>query len=348
MVNHMRGTQKKITDFQPGSVARTLVEGPAVEVEELYLQMFLGLREAIPVATFLSFGFDKKPSARATGFVSVSADDPIDNPITVPEGATFTTVDGRVYTSTETVIWQVGESFVRIPVRAEDAGTTGNAAAGMIDRSSFFGSGFTISNSAINTGRDVETDPEREARFAEFVGALSRGTVAACLYAAKQAEVLDENGISAEYVTRVGILENPGYVRLYIRSSSGYPSAALQAAGQRIIDGYRDPGRIVPGYRSGGVRVDVLPMVDRAVALAVRVGMLDGFVLDAGVEQLLNDAFSTVLAGVRPGQVLLIGDLVDELLRVPGVLQVVPESNANIVCGEFEALVAGALSVTPV
>ncbi len=41
MVNHMRGTQKKVTDFQKGSVARTLVEAAAVENEELYLQMFL-------------------------------------------------------------------------------------------------------------------------------------------------------------------------------------------------------------------------------------------------------------------------------------------------------------------
>lgn len=76
MINHMRGTQNKVTDFQPGSVARTLVEGPAVEIEELYLQMFIGLREAIPIATFQSFGFDKLPASYGSGYVSISKSAP--------------------------------------------------------------------------------------------------------------------------------------------------------------------------------------------------------------------------------------------------------------------------------
>ena len=37
MLNHARSVTSKITDFQPGSVARTIMEAPAVEVEELVL-----------------------------------------------------------------------------------------------------------------------------------------------------------------------------------------------------------------------------------------------------------------------------------------------------------------------
>lgn len=36
-INHARAVSDKITDFQPGSVARTIMEAPAVEIEELYL-----------------------------------------------------------------------------------------------------------------------------------------------------------------------------------------------------------------------------------------------------------------------------------------------------------------------
>jgi hypothetical protein len=36
MINHMRGTQSDITDFVIGSKARTLVEAPAIEMDELY------------------------------------------------------------------------------------------------------------------------------------------------------------------------------------------------------------------------------------------------------------------------------------------------------------------------
>lgn len=348
IVNHMRGTTNKITDFQPGSVARTLVEGPAVEVEELYLQMFLGLREAIPVATFLSFDFDTLPMRRAHGFVSLSVDEPLTEDLVVPLGTVFTAEDGRTYTSTEAVTWPTGTSLIRIPVQADTNGLAGNIAGGLITSSPAFGDGYTISNSAIENGRDVESDAEREARFAEFVGALSRGTVQACLYATKLANVLDSDGNIYEYVSRIGLSEMPGFVRIYIYSSRGIPSADLLANAQQIIDGWRDPasGKITPGYRAGGVRVDVLPMVERAVDFAVGVEMLPGYSLTPAVVQQLNDIFATVISGVETEDVLYVGTIVDELLGVTGVKRIVPDSNENIVCGANETLVPGAFTAT--
>lgn len=348
-VNHARAVTDKITDFQPGSVARTLMEAPAVEVEELYMQMFLGLRDAIPVATFLSFGFGKLPAAVAHGWVSVSTEQAPAEAMVVPAGTTFTAADGRVYTSTADVTWPAGDNVVRVPVAYSTAGLAGNIAAGLITSSSFFDLGYTISNSAIETGRDVETDDEREARFAEYIASLSRGTVDACRYAAGQAVVLDADGNRYEYVTRVGLLETPGYVRIYIYSSRGAASADLIANGQRIIDGWRDEttGARVPGYRAGGVRVDVLKMVERAITLSIAVEMFPGYELNADVEQRLGDIFSNAVRSIEPGGTLYLGTLVELLLAVPGVRQIVPSTNENIICAVNEALVPGALNVTP-
>lgn len=348
ILNHMRGTQKKVTDFQPGSVARTLIEGPAVEVEELYMQMFIGLREAIPVATFLSFGFDKLPMRRAHGFVSVAADEPLEEDRLIPEGTVFTAIDGRTYTSTAIVTWEQGSSVIRIPVQADSNGLAGNIAGGLITESSLFGDGFTISNPAIESGRDAETDDEREARFADFVASLSRGTVVACTYAAKSATVLDEDGNIYEYVTRVGLVEDPGFVRIYVYSSRGLASAELLTTAQRIIDGWRDEttGQITPGYRAGGVRVDVMRMNERAVPLSIAVQMLPGYELTSSVEQQLGDTYGTMLAGVQPGEVLYLGTVIDELLTVASVKRVVPQTNENIVCGAFETLIPGVFTVS--
>lgn len=343
IVNHMRGTTTKITDFQPGSVARTLVEGPAVEVEELYLQMFIGLREAIPVATFLSFGFDKLPARYARGFASISIETPLTAPLLISAGTVFTAQDGRTYISSADVTWAAGENVVRVPITATQEGLAGNIAAGVITSSPAFGSDYTISNSAIDNGSDAETDEEREARFAEFVKALSRGTVDACLYAAKMARVLDADGNLVEYVTRTGIIEMPGYVKIYIYSSAGVASVQLIANAQKIINGSRDDqtGAITPGYRSGGVRVDIMPMVQRAVPFAVQVEMLSGYSLTAAVKQQMSDTFSSTVAAAQPGTVLLVGAIVDELLSIAGVKKVVPLTNENIVCGQFEALIGG-------
>jgi Baseplate J-like protein len=346
-INHARSVTTKITDFQPGSVARTLMEASAVEIEELYLQMFLGLRDAIPVATFQSFGFTKLPAARASGFVSVSRPAPVVSPLAIPIGTLFTAVDGRIYESTAAVTWAASQTVVRVPVSYGTAGLAGNIAAGLITASSAFGDGYTVSNPAITTGRDPETDAEREARFAEFVGALSRGTVYACLYAAREPVVLDENGNVFEYVTRAGLDEQPGLVRIYLYTNRGEPSSEMLVAAQAMLDGSRNDqlGTITPGYRSAGVEVQVLPMLERAVPLAVQVGMFPGYTLNSTVEQRLGDIMTAELAAVPPGATLYLGSLVESMLAVPGVASIVPTTTSNIVCGPSEALVAGVLTV---
>ena len=347
-VNHARGVTTKITDFQPGSVARTLMEAPAVEIEELYLQMFLGLRDAIPVATFLSFGFERLPAATAIGYVSISKNPAPTSSISIPKGITFSSTDGRVYTSIADVIWFSGQSVISVQVAASSAGSSGNVAQGVINSCSLFNSDYIVSNSTIDSGRDIETDSEREARFAEFVGALSRGTVFACLYGAGQAKILDVDGNIFEYVAKRGVLEQPGHVTIYLYSNRGIPSPELIAVGQKIIDGSRDEatGIVTPGYRAGGVRFDVLPMVERSVPLSINVGMLDGYTLNASVNQQLGDIYGTAIRAVEPGTTLYLGALVDKLLAADGVRTIVPVTNSNIVCGVNEVLMPGTLTTS--
>lgn len=347
-INFARAVTDKITDFQPGSVARTIMEAPAVEMEELYMQFFLGLRDAIPVATFLSFGFEKLPAARAVGRVSVSSQTPLVADLLIPAGTEFSATDGRKYTSISDVTWAAGTSVVQILVQHTTAGLVGNISAGGMTSSPFFGAEYTVSNQPIETGRDIETDAEREARFAEFVQSISRGTMAACTYAAQQSVVLDGDGNRAEYVSRVGVDEQAGRVFIYLYSSLGRPSAELLADGQTRIDGSKDDvtGAVTPGYRAAGIRFDVIPMTERAVSMFIQVEMLPGYTLTAAVEQQLGDIFSSQIRAVQPGDTLYLGSLVDALLAVPGILSIVPSSNENIVCAVNEALIPAALTVT--
>lgn len=349
MVNHLRGTTTKVTDVQPGSVARTLIEAPAVEIEELYLQMFTGLREAIPVSTFLSFGFGKLPAKYASGYVSVLAGVAPAQPITIPIGTVFSTIDSRNYLTTAEVVWAAGASSIRLQVTAAQPGSRYNASEGIVDTSSLFGEGFTIGNSAIDTGRDVETDTEQEARFAEYVAALSRGTDVAIKKAAKDARVFDTDGAIFEYVARVGLAITPGYVRVYIYSSRGTPSATLLADAQKIIDGYVNPdtGVIVEGYSAAGIRAQVLPITERAVDYSAQVSMLSGYQLTDEIKQSLKDTYATALTSILPGETLYAGDLETDMLGVIGASKLVSSITSNITCGVFEALVPGTFVVTP-
>lgn len=348
MINHMRGTQTKITDFQPGSGARTLVEGPAVEIEELYMQMFIGLREAIPVAVFQSFGFDKLPPRYSRGFVSVSAAVAPQEAFVVPAGTEFARDDRFVYTSTQDVAWNAGVPTITVPVVAEAPGANGNTGINTITASTYFDTAFTIGNQPITSGRDAEREEDREARFSEFVQSLSQGTEIACIYAAKQASVRDEAGNILESVTRHGYTEIAGYFKIYVYSTRGIPSPELIADGQRMLDGYRDPDTgepIVVGVRAAAIRGDVLPMSERAVSMGIRVRMRTGYALTNVVRQALLDTYAVSIRGVQPGSTLLIDNLRSALLGTRDVIEVALSSTQNITCDVSEALVPGNVTV---
>lgn len=348
ILNHARGATSKITDLQPGSVARTIMESPAVEIEELYLQIFNGLREAIPVATFKSFGFDKLPAKFARGFVTIkAAAAPTANSV-VAAGTVFTAEDGRQYLSSEAVAWLAGAVSVRVPIIAAAAGISYNISAGSINASPAYDSSYTISNAAISNGSDVESDTEREARFADYIASLSGGTTVACAYAAGKATLLDADGNITEYVTRTGLSEIAGSVTIYIYSSAGLPSRELVTKAQTLIDGYKDPdtAKITPGYRAGGVRVEVVSMVERAVPLNARVSLFAGYTLNDAMKQLIADSFATLLTTVSPGGILYADDIETAVLRVPGVKSVVIDTTENIQCGASQALVSGTVTVT--
>lgn len=348
IINHMRGTQTKITDFQPGSVGRTLVEGPAVEIEELYLQMFIGLREAIPVATFQSFGFDKLPPIYASGYVSVSA--PTAPTVTriIPAGTLFYSSNGKTYTSTSDVAWNAGVSLISIPVIASEPGAVGNIAAGQITSSPAFDSSHTISNEPISNGQDQESDEAREARFAEFVASLSRGTKVACMYIAKQASVRDVNGNILERVTRIGYSEIAGYFKIFLYSSRGVPSADLIANGKMLLEGMEDPDTgevLVVGYVAAGIRGDIIAMRERQVGMTIRVRMRSGASLTNAVRQSLTDTYSIAIRNIQPGETLLIDNLRALLLGTQNVTEVALSTAQNITCEQSEALIPGTVVI---
>ncbi len=348
-INHAKSVSDRATDFLPGSAIRTLLEAPAVEIEELYIQMFLGLRDAIPTAVFESFQFNRLQPAYAHGFVSVATTPAPVIAFVVPIDTVFSAADGRTYKSTAAVTWGIGQLSINIPVVAVTIGLDGNIISGQINSSPSFNSSYSISNSDILTGRDLETDSEREIRFAEYIASLSRGTVVACLYAAKLAEVLASDGTVYEYVTRRGLAETGGRVYIYLYSSRGIPSAQLLLNAQRIIDGYKDPdtGAITEGYAAAGVRFDVLAMTERLVPFSVKVGMQTGYALTDAVKQQIADIYASVIRSVEPETTLQQGTIVELMLAADGVQSIVPQTSENVVCSVNEALKAGVLTIAP-
>lgn len=269
MLNWLRSTQTKITDFNTGSVARTMLESTAIEMEELYLRMFIGLREAIPVSVYNTFGFDKLPAVKASVTLRFTAPAPAASAITVPAGSGARVPGGNItYLTTTSGTIAIGQTYVDVLAAADTAGTVGNTTSAVITElvGSLAGISSVTNPAPVVNGRDEETDDERLTRFRSYVSSLARGTVSAVLYGVKTSALKDSLGQAYEYAALASLeepwLANPalpiGLVNVYIHNGAGGASVDLVAQAQRVVDGYYLPdGTAVPGWKSAGVKVVV-------------------------------------------------------------------------------------------
>lgn len=352
MINHVRGTNPNLTDFSVGAVGRTLLEAPAVELEELYLQMLNGLVESIPVATYQAFSFARRAATYATGQVTFVANVAPIQDIDIAAG-TVVLVPGtaKEYETSATATLAVGETEVTVPIQALLAGTAGNTLSGTITKLQATIAGIdSLTNAlAITSGLDQETDGERKARFGAYIATLARATIDAIEYGASTAVVRDVGGNVVEYVDRVGLVEEiPGRVSVYIFNGQGSTSDDLVTEAQKIIDGYVDSGTgaRVAGYRAGGTMVTVRKMTEQAVAFTVVLTMDPGYTVN-GVASTVQAAFEEYLSEVTAGSSFYAAELTARVVTVEGVANaLISAPAADIAATANTALVPGAISIT--
>ena len=341
MIAHMRATQSEVTDFTVGSVARTLVEAPAIEIDEFYQRLLFGLLESIPVAVFDAFGFAALPALPASGQVRYTLSVLRSTPLAIPAGSIVkVSTDRRRYLVTQDAEIPAGQLSVLVSVRAEVPGVDWNASVGEIDQSlSSLAEQVAVTNPLpLSNGRDEESVEDRKRRFISFVGSLSRGTVYANDYAARSTMLVDGSGVPIEYVTHVGIDEVPGYAAIYIYSSAGVPSAALLAKIDDVINGHRENGVVVPGYRPVGVQVEVLPMSERKIDVELNAWAFSGVTPPQSVINAIRDAISRAIAAVEPGDVLYVDQVSAAALSVREVERVNIGMTENIRAGINQVL----------
>jgi hypothetical protein len=129
MINWISSTTTKITDFNVGSVVRTLLEAVAMELEELYYQLQLATEEAIDEAIYRTFNFPRNPPKKATGterFTRLTGTTAI---VTIPQG----TILG---TDTEPAVTFETQADATIPSITGSA--TGGGTTTLVDTASNF------------------------------------------------------------------------------------------------------------------------------------------------------------------------------------------------------------------
>lgn len=349
MLNWLRANTTKVTDVNRGSVVRTMLEAPAAEIEELYLQMLLGLREAIPVSVYNTFGFDALTAFAASGTLRFSASGPVASPVSVPIGSAAR-VPGKTisYITIADAVIGIGDTYVDVQAAADTVGSIGNTSAATITEfvASIDGVVSVTNPQPLVNGRDAESEDDRRARFRDMILALARGTISAVLYGAKTAKLYDGSGNVIEYVASAFLVEPwitdhaqaVAMFKVYIHNGASSTSGTLVTLAQKIVDGYYDAdGLPVPGWKAAGCAAIVIASTDVPVAITGTVYVAAGYD-GATVVADATDALQIYIQKVGAGRNVLLAELIAIVKRdVPGVVNVVltvPSADVAIAVSE--------------
>lgn len=357
VINYMRSVTDRITDFSVGSVARTMVEAPAAEIDELYQKMFIGLREAIPVAIYQAFDFEQRPAVNASGTVRVNiTPQATDTVISANTAFRLPNNAGSYLSQSDTTI-VAGGSFADIYVVSANTGAAGNIVALQTFTLSPTVSPVTSASNlaAFSNGLPAETEAQRKVRFTEFVGALNHGTVAAIMYGLKLASLTDANGNVTETVQYRSVIEpyldDPGrpiaLVECYIHNGTGGASSELLARAREVIHGYYDDsGTAVPGWKSAGVQVDIYAATTITVAVTGAVTVLPGYD-SVSVKAAASTAVSDYLATLDVGESALKSEIIALVMGIDGVFNFVPSLPvSDTPATVMEKIMPGAINFT--
>lgn len=357
MVNWMRASTSKVTDFNIGSVVRTLVEAAAAEIDELYQRMLIGLREAIPVSVYNSFSFERLDPIPASGLVRVSIT-PAGADVMIPAGTVFSAAGAALtYTSSEDALIEAGDSFVDIQVVASDVGVAGNIAPARVFTLTPPPPGFVSASNltAFINGLDRETDDARKQRFIAYIDSLNRGTVKALEYGLKTTAILDPNGNPIERVASASIIEpwlsDPlqpvALVKCYVHNGVGSTSSALVTRAAEVIYGYTDAsGKKIPGWKAAGVKVEVYAATEQAVPVSAVLTPQPGY----EAAPLVASATSAIAEYIRAlpiGETCVRAEIVAIGMEIPGVYNFVVSAPASdtVVAASIK-LMPGAIDIT--
>jgi hypothetical protein len=358
MINRMRAITTRITDYNVGSVARTLVEAPAQEIDELYQMLVYGLIEGIQTSVYTSFNFPPLPAVPASGLIRVTVAVQSTS-VLIPTGSTLNTLDGSLsYLSTADATIPAGATYADVAVACSKVGIIGNIPAGTDFSPGVAVTGFVGAENLAPfvDGAELETPSAQKVRFNAYVQTLSRGTVASLLYALTNLTfLLDASGNVIERVKTANVDEPyksdpaqpPGLVNAYVHNGVGSTSPALVTRAQAVIDGYIDTdGRRVPGYVASGVVMRVYPAGEQLLSV---IGMLTiaANYSPADVVAQVTASVYTYITNIPVGQPYLAAVATDLVMQVPGVMNWMPvlplpyvsaPYNVKIMPGEFQII----------
>jgi len=331
---------KPITNFNTGSIIRTMTEVVSQPVSELYAygaemlkQSFMDSATGIWLQYKVKeFNKEKKAAVKTTGMVKYKRKVARNTNITIEANSIVGTKKDRQgnsfrYFTTAEAILEAGQTMVPVPIIAEFAGKAYNVEAGTIVEMRTFIAGIDEVTNELDwitrAGADEEKDDSlRQRGFLAWEELAGNGPKD--FY---KSIALGVPGVSSAWVDD----NNPrgeGTIDVYVLGESGppLPGSALIVAVQSAIDARRAPGADVRVYPPSTVAVGpwltVTPLAGYdtvALATEIRRRLRIMFTLEDKSD---TDSFDIPILGA--GLDVVVAQIVHVVMGVPGVYSVSP------------------------
>ncbi len=351
------GQRTGLTNFNIGSVVRTLTEVVAEVVGELYAFGAEMLKQGfLDTATGIwldrkarEYGLERKPAIKTEGRVVYARPVAKNTNIPIPTGSIVTTPkdqSGREYRffTTEDAILESGQISVQVPVIAESAGSSFNVGPASITKMKTYITGIsTVTNDTdwiTTVGVDEESDSELRQRCFLAWEELSQGGTAA----AYVSWALSVPGVKSAFVDDT-LPRGEGTVDIYIMGEAGSPDPTLIDVVQQVVVANR------PITADALVRAPVIVSVPVSFRITPRSGF-DTVTLEQEIRRRLSIFFGDIedatlgITALGVGKDVIVSQLIGLVMAVPGVYSVIveqPTGDVEIDPNEFPEL--GAVTI---
>jgi uncharacterized phage protein gp47/JayE len=336
MRDYVIARQNKITDFNEGSVAASMLEAVAREMAALYNKTVANIELYGQGMAYAQFDFERKAGLPATGSLVFSRYAPgVEREI--PEGVK---VSGGGLAFVTTKRGSIGAGALAsspIPASCTLAGSGGNVAANSVRTidNPMYGVDSVDNPVAFSGGVSRETEEEYHNRFTEFIIGLGQSSVSGV-----RATALSVNGVRSVSVVEHYPAESGYHFTLYAENGSGALPAATKAALETVIIG----NDTVDGVRACGVNARILAPSIAYINIAV-VFRVDGAIPPSLIEEAIAKNITNYVNSRKIGEPYEKKMVYNMAVRQAGVSDIITISPANTLITKRQIIRLGALTV---
>lgn len=342
LVSCMVAGQRKVTDFNKGSIISTMFEAVARVTERLYLDTKAGYSQNLRNLAYALFDFKKKQGQKATATVVFSRESAKPMVTIIPIGTKVSSGSFTFITTTTGTIESNAVSSNNISVIADKVGLDYNVAANTITSIDTILSSDVVSvTNALKAsgGENEETETQMLKRFKEFINGL-QGTNNYGLLAA----VLALEGVrSAAVEEHFPPLDNIYNATIYIDDGAGGLTPELKQEIEDVINGDGTIER--PGKRATGIQINVVAATPVIVDVSVNctVYRIEHSVAQFDIEEALREQIN----GLGVNENVVITSLILKLRQISYVKDVeITSPSSNITINKNQIARLGTVNIT--